>query len=48
MPVSTSPSLWRCRRREVGKMDDRAFISREGYPSHYKYRKAIKEYDKIS
>lgn len=28
----------------MNKMDDRAFISREGYPSHYKYRKAIKEY----
>ena len=44
MPESPSPSLWSCRRREGGKMNESAFIFRMDYPSDYKYRKAIKEY----
>ena len=44
MQESPSPSLWSCRRREGGKKNERAFISRVNYPSDYKYRKAIKEY----
>ena len=44
MPESLSPALCSCRRMEVGKMNDRAFIFRMDYPSDYKYRKAIKEY----